>query len=214
MQTICVVTFAVLIVALAVLFIFHLLLPMPPSNEKKIFIVSTIVGTILFEALFIATAFIPSKAEQLISQNIVLIEGKINTISPNYTDEVLDVEKVKTLISDTKQIRTYINENSDVNFIIRIIGVSAYLGYVEDFCDHIESNFLEFQEFGIPFTLHNIFNFMLDKTASPILKTTKVLEIIILVVTGLFFLFLIIFYFLHKKGVLATTNKSIVFGEE
>ena len=35
MQTIFVVTFAVLIVALAVLFIFHLLLPMPPSNEKK-----------------------------------------------------------------------------------------------------------------------------------------------------------------------------------
>ncbi|MDR1543167.1 MAG: hypothetical protein LBS50_01900 [Prevotellaceae bacterium] len=214
MKIIFVIFFALLIIAVAVLLVQRLLLPMPPSNEKKIFIAITIVGTVLFETLFIASAFIPSMADKLISQGIVSIETNINTISPNYTNEVLDVDKVKSLISDTKQIRYYMNENPNANFIVKAIGLGAYIGFAEDFCDHIEGNFIKFQKSEIPFTLHNIFDFIHQQSAKPVLKAAKIIETVVLIISTVFYIVLLIAYFVNKKGLLTPTNKSVTFGEE
>ncbi|MDR1592786.1 MAG: hypothetical protein LBS16_07930 [Prevotellaceae bacterium] len=213
MKIIFVVLFALLIIAVAGLFLWYLLLPMPPSNEKKIFIAITIVGTVLFESLFIASAFIPRKIDKLIVQGIGSIELNINTISPNYTDEVLDADKVKSLIADTKQIRYYMNENPNANFIVKAIGLGAYMGFAEDFCDHIEDNFIEFQKSEIPFTLHNIFDFIHKKSAVPVLKTTKIIETVVLIVAGLFYSLILIAFFANQKGLFTPTNKSVTFGE-
>jgi hypothetical protein len=201
-------------IVVAVFLIQRLLLPMPSSNEKKIFIGITVAGTVLFELLLIASAFIPSGANKLISQGIVSIETNINKISPNYTNEVLDVEKAKSLISDVKQIRYYMDENQEVNFVVKLIGLGAYIGFAEDFCDHIESNFVEFQKEKIPFTLHNIFDFIQKKSQNPILRTTKIIETVIILVAAVFYLILLVAYFINKKGLLTPQNKCVTFGEE
>ncbi len=208
-----VVFFSLLMITAAAYLIQRLLLPMPSSDEKKIFIGVTIAGTVLLETLFIASAFIPGSADKLISQGIVSIETNVNNISPNYTNEVLDVEKVKSLISDTKQIRYYMNENQEVNFVAKLLGLGVYLGFAENFTAHIESNFVEFQKAKIPFTLHNIFNFIHEKSTNSIIRTTKTIQTVIIIVAFVFFLMLLLAYFINKKGLLASKNDGVIFGE-
>ncbi len=203
-----------LMIVVAGLLIQRLLLPMPSSNEKKLFIGITVAGTVLFGILLIACAFIPSSADKLISQGIVSIETNINKISPNYTNEILDAEKAKSLISDIKQIRYYMDENQEVNFVVKLIGLGVYVGFAKNFCDHIESNFVEFQKAKIPFTLHNIFDFIHKKSQNPILRTTKIIETVIIIVAAVFYLMLLVAYFINKKGLLTPQNKFVTFGEE
>jgi hypothetical protein len=214
MKTIFIIIFILLVATVAALIIKQLFLPMQSSTEKKIFIAVTIIGTFLFELLFIAATFIPSKADKLLSQGIVALENNINKVSPNYTNEVLDAKKIESFISDTKQIRYYLNENDEASFVLKLIGVGVYISYAEDFCEHIEDYFIDFQKSEVPFTLHNIFDFLHKKTAAPILHTTKIIEIIILSIALLFYIILYVFYFAHKKGYLKSNNKSVTFGEE
>jgi len=187
---------------------------MSKSTEKNIVFVVLILGTIIFETLFIVSACIPNKVNVILSESIINIENQMNEISEEYTDQVLDSEKVKALISDSKQIRSYLDNRSDVNFFIEIIGINTYIAYLEDFRDEVDKHLQEFEASGTPFTLHNIFDYLLEQSKTPVLKATKIIEIIVLVCCALFLICVVVAVYLIKNGHLTSQGSSITFGDE
>lgn len=213
MKTIFIVIFALLIFSVGILFIWKLLWGLPASNEKKIFIAITIIGILLFETLLFFVSSIPRKADNLLSTGIATIESKINEISPEYSDEVLNPEKIKSLIADTKQIRFYLNENAEVNFVVRMIGLNTYVSLLEKIGDNTESYLKEFESKNIPFTLHNIFDFLQQESRTSILKIVKIIEMVVVIVALVFYLILLIGYFANRKNLLTPNSSSVTFGE-
>ena len=214
MNTFYVVIFALLIMAVPAIIIWFLILPLKKSTGKNVIFSIIILTTLLLAALFIASAFIPKKINQFIDFEIGQVESQINQISPDYTRQVLNAETIKNLISDSKQIRSYLNNNDEVNFIVRSIGVNAYISYLEDFCDNINLYLNEFETTNTPFTLHNIFLSLKEKSQTPILKATKIIEIIILVLAFIVNLALTIWAFAIKKEWINSTNNGVVFGND
>ena len=213
MNTFYIVLFTLLLLGIPGAIIWFLILPLKKSTEKNIIFAITILISLVVVTLFIASAFVPSKINRFIESEIVEIEHQINQISPEYTHQTLNAETIKNLISDSKQIRSYLNNNDDVNFIVRVIGVNAYISYLENFCENINTYLNEFEETNTPFTLHNIFISLKEKSQTPVLQTIKVIEIIIIVVAFVAYLAILIWVMAIKKGWMSNSNNGIIFGE-
>ena len=208
-----IVLFTLLLLGIPGTIIWFLILPLKKSTEKNIIFAITILISLVVVTLFIASAFVPSKIDRFIESEIVEIEHQINLISPEYTNQTLNAETIKNLISDSKQIRSYLNNNDDINFIVRVIGVNAYISYLENFCENIDIYLNEFEETNRPFTLHNIFISLKEKSQTPVLQTIKVIEIIIIVVAFVAYLAILIWVMAIKKGWMSNSNNGIIFGE-
>lgn len=208
-----IVLFTLLLLGIPGIIIWFLILPLKKSTEKNIIFAITILISLVVVTLFIASAFVPSKIDRFIESEIVEIEHQINLISPEYTQQTLNAETIKNLISDSKQIRSYLNNNDDINFIVRVIGVNAYISYLENFCENIDIYLNEFEETNTPFTLHNIFISLKEKSQTPVLQTIKVIEIIIIVVAFVAYLAILIWVMAIKKGWMSNSNNGIIFGE-
>ncbi|MGM9817424.1 MAG: hypothetical protein ACI30B_00370 [Paludibacteraceae bacterium] len=208
-----IVLFTLLLLGIPGTIIWFLILPLKKSTEKNIIFAITILISLVVVTLFIASAFVPSKIDRFIETEIAEVEHQINRISPKYTNQTLNAETIKNLISDSKQIRSYLNNNDDVNFIVRVIGVNAYISYLENFCENIDIYLNEFEETNTPFTLHNIFVSLKEKSQTPVLQTIKVIEIIIIVVAFVAYLAILIWIMAIKKGWISNSNNGIVFGE-
>ncbi|MGM9745772.1 MAG: hypothetical protein ACI30H_02270 [Paludibacteraceae bacterium] len=206
-----IVLFTLLLLGIPGTIIWFLILPLKKSTEKNIIFAITILISIVVVTLFIASAFVPSKIDRFIETEIAEVEHQINRISPEYTQQTLNAETIKNLIADSKQIRSYLNNNDDVNFIVRVIGVNAYISYLENFCENIDIYLNEFEETNTPFTLHNIFISLKEKSQTPVLQTIKIIEIIIIVVAFVAYLAILIWVMAIKKGWIS--NDGIVFGE-
>lgn len=208
-----IVLFTLLLLGIPGIIIWFLILPLKKSTEKNIIFAITILISLVVVTLFIASAFVPSKIDRFIETEIAEVEHQINLISPEYTNQTLNAETIKNLISDSKQIRSYLNNNDDINFIVRVIGVNAYISYLENFCENIDIYLNEFEETNTPFTLHNIFISLKEKSQTPVLQTIKVIEIIIIVVAFVAYLAILIWVMAIKKGWMSNSNNGIVFGE-
>lgn len=208
-----IVLFTLLLLGIPGIIIWLLILPLKKSTEKNIIFTITIFISLVVVTLFIASAFVPSKIDRFIEAEIAEIEHQINQISPEYTNQTLNAETIKNLISDSKQIRSYLNNNDDINFIVRVIGVNAYISYLENFCENIDIYLNEFEETNTPFTLHNIFISLKEKSQTPVLQTIKVIEIIIIVVAFVAYLAILIWVMAIKKGWMSNSNNGIIFGE-
>lgn len=208
-----IVLFTLLLLGIPGIIIWFLILPLKKSTEKNIIFAITILISLVVVTLFIASAFVPSKIDRFIETEIAEVEHQINRISPEYTNQTLNAETIKNLISDSKQIRSYLNNNDDINFIVRVIGVNAYISYLENFCENIDIYLNEFEETNTPFTLHNIFISLKEKSQTPVLQTIKVIEIIIIVVAFVAYLAILIWVMAIKKGWMSNSNNGIVFGE-
>lgn len=208
-----IVLFTLLLLGIPGTIIWFLILPLKKSTEKNIIFAITILISLVVVTLFIASAFVPSKIDRFIETEIAEVEHQINLISPEYTQQTLNAETIKNLISDSKQIRSYLNNNDDINFIVRVIGVNAYISYLENFCENIDIYLNEFEETNTPFTLHNIFISLKEKSQTPVLQTIKVIEIIIIVVAFVAYLAILIWVMAIKKGWMSNSNNGIVFGE-
>ena len=208
-----IVLFTLLLLGIPGTIIWFLILPLKKSTEKNIIFAITILISLVVVTLFIASAFVPSKIDRFIETEIAEVEHQINRISPEYTNQTLNAETIKNLISDSKQIRSYLNNNDDINFIVRVIGVNAYISYLENFCENIDIYLNEFEETNTPFTLHNIFISLKEKSQTTVLQTIKVIEIIIIVVAFVAYLAILIWVMAIKKGWMSNSNNGIVFGE-
>ena len=175
-----IVLFTLLLLGIPGIIIWFLILPLKKSTEKNIIFAITILISLVVVTLFIASAFVPSKIDRFIETEIAEVEHQINLISPEYTQQTLNAETIKNLISDSKQIRSYLNNNDDINFIVRVIGVNAYISYLENFCENIDIYLNEFEETNTPFTLHNIFISLKEKSQIPVLKQLKLSKSLLL----------------------------------
>ena len=213
MNTFYVVIFTILILAIPATIIRFLIIPLKKSTEKNILFAITILTTVLLITLFIASAFIPKKINQFIDFEIAQIENQINQISPEYTHQDLNAETIQNLISDSKKIRSYLDDNDEVNFVVKTIGINAYLSYIENFCENIDLYLNEFEATNTPFTLHNIFISLKEKSQVSIFKATKIVEIIILIIAFIINIVILIWAFAVKKQWMENSNNGIVFGE-
>jgi hypothetical protein len=213
MNTFYVVIFTILILAIPATIIRFLIIPLKKSTEKNILFAITILTTVLLITLFIASAFIPKKINQFIDFEIAQIENQINQISPEYTHQDLNAETIQNLISDSKKIRSYLDDNDEVNFVVKTIGINAYISYIENFCENIDLYLNEFEATNTPFTLHNIFISLKEKSQVSIFKATKIVEIIILIIAFIINIVILIWAFAVKKQWMENSNNGIVFGE-
>ncbi len=104
------------------------------------------------------------------------------------------------VIANTKNIDAYLDNNSDAGFAIHLIGVGTYMGYLESFASNIDNNLQQMEDEGVAITIHNVFYRLLDKIQKPIMKITKVLEILVIVLSFIFLLVILIVYFILKKN--------------
>ena len=213
MNTFYVVIFTILILAIPATIIRFLIIPLKKSTEKNILFAITILTTVLLITLFIASAFIPKKINQFIDFEIAQIENQINQISPEYTHQDLNAETIQNLISDSKKIRSYLDDNDEVNFVVKTIGINAYISYIENFCENIDLYLNEFEATNTPFSLHNIFISLKEKSQVSIFKATKIIEIIILIIAFIINIVILIWAFAVKKQWMENSNNGIVFGE-
>lgn len=214
MNAFSIVVFTLLLVAVPTAIVWFLILPLKKSTLKFFIFSVTILATLIVTFLFAGSSFLPKKINRFIDYEMVYIENQINQISPDYTQKVLDTETVNKLISDSRQIRSYLESNEEVGFVVRNIGVGAYLSYLENFVENVDFYLYEFESTGTPFTLHNIFLSIKDKSQQPILKTVKIIEIIILVFGLIVNVLLLIWAVALKKGWMGDSNDGVVFGDD
>jgi hypothetical protein len=66
----------------------------------------------------------------------------------------------------------------------------------------------------VPVTLHNVFVRVQDLSRTPVLKTTKVLEIVVLVFSGIFILALLLIYYIVIKNESSLGESRIIMVEQ
>lgn len=191
MKIIFVVLFALLILAAAGLVVWYLLLKLTGS-ERIILTAVAAVGVVLLETLLILAACIPSKADKLITSGIVSMENGINSISPDYVNQPLETEQLKSVLTDYNNLETTLKSNAEASLVIKAVGVGAYMGYLSSFVNSIDANIRDMEAEGTDITIHNVLLRLQDKSHEPIRKTTKVLEVLVIVISFIFVLALIV----------------------
>lgn len=185
------------------------------SKYRTLIVVMTVFFSSVFVLFLILTRFIPNAVVEYISSGINITENKLNEISPDYTNQVLDKEKISTFLQDTKQVRFNFNEYTEgVSFITRILGIDTYMFFYEDFAENLDNNIQLFEKNNIPFTMHNILQYIKDEAGVRINvivgNIMLVLFFLSLVVDGLILLFVVAM----KKRWIDFDKKSIIFGED
>lgn len=191
MKIIFIVLFSLLLLAATALVIWYMLLRLKGS-ERIILSVIAGVGMAIVLTLLILAACIPSKADQLLTLGIHRIEAEINNVTPGYTNQAMTAEQLEKALSNTKQWETALEEDNETTLAIQLIGAGAYMNYLKDFLKSVDANVAEMQAAGTDITIHNVLLRLQDKSRAPILKASKVIEVIIIVLGFVLILSLII----------------------
>lgn len=200
MSLVYVILFAILIAAVPALLIWKLYLPIQSAKEKGIFITIAALLFLILETGFIMTAMIPGKINQLIDQGIVNVESYVIKIDSTFMDKTLDANQLKDLISDTKQLKFELEENSDVNWLIEMVGVNVFLDAIEEFANNVDTYLCRFNEDQVDFTFRNVLNYVKLDAQPAIYFVTKIIEIVVLIIAFVAYLALTIISIGRKKG--------------
>ncbi len=157
---------------------------------------------------------VPALFIKLIETGIAGMEEHINQINPDYINKELPTEDIQNVLKDTKMLDSYIDDAPNARLVVRLIGAGAYIQYVTSFSKSLDANIEEMKAEGIPVTIHNVFERIHQKSEAPIIKVTKILEIIVLVITGLLLLVLLIVYAYMKKDAAYLDNPRVTVIEQ
>lgn len=195
MNILLIILFALLLALAAGLIIWYLLFNRLEKKSNRVMSITiAVVGILFFESLLITTAILPTKADKFLLSSITRIENNINAISDGYVNQTLNVEQVKNVLLDYNQMEAYLKSSSEVSWIVRIIGANAYIDYLTKFVNSIDTNLYEMEQQNIDITIHNIFIRLHEQSKEPIFKITKILEIIVIVLSFIFVFMLIILW--------------------
>lgn len=203
--------FALLAIGGAYAMVRYVLQPAPDFSYKKLLVVGTVLAPIIGVLLLVLCALLPSKMEQGMQKGIQTFELYLNSISPDYCNQVLEKEQLRRVLSDSRSLRTYLDENADVNFIVKAVGVNAYISYMESFANGIDNHLTAFEATEQPFTIHNILAYIDVQSREPILKATVWIEVAVFILILLYFGFIYFFYLSEQKGWFK--ESSVTFGE-
>lgn len=210
-----VILFAILIALVPGLYIWKLFLPIESTKEKGIYIAVAAICFLILETGFIATAMLPGKINNIIDEAIVGVESYVTSIDSTFMDKPLDAKQLKDVIANSKQMKYELEDNQDVNWIISLIGVNAYLESMEDFADNIESYVTRFENDNIEFTFRNALAYVKQDIQPAIYFVTKVIEIIVLIIAFIVFAAIGVVYVGRKKGWFDSLGSpKVVYGED
>lgn len=196
----------------AAAFIYYKVWPLQRSTHRTMLLVVALSGAILFDLLFVLAHQIPRHADTFLAVGIERIESNVDNISPGYAYEPLDTAQIRTLLSDTKQIESYLRTNDGTRLAVRLIGVKAYIGYLHSFISSLDTNLTKMQAEGTPVTLHNVLARVRTNSRAATRKAAFVFEILLLVAVLALAAFLLFSYFAHKRG--WTAEASVTLGED
>lgn len=206
--------YTVVVLGLPYFIIKYIISTLDNSKYRTLAIVVSALSCVIFLSLQISTRFIPGKVRGYISYGINITENKLNEISPGYTEQVLDKEKIKTMLQDTKQMRHNLEEyTQDVSFITRIIGVDAYLSFFEAFADNIDNNIRLFEEKKIPFNIHNILQYIKEESEVNIQRVVSGISLTLFILSMVVYALVMLYVIAIKKKWIDTDKKSVVFGD-
>lgn len=186
-------------------------IPLETSDTKKEWFVITIIAGIVIEVAIIALAVLPNRINNFTIACIQNIESRIEASSPGYTGKELDKEEVKTFLNNSREITSSIRNDNKAGFLTNALGVGSYISFFDSFCNDIDNNIKEFENTNTPFTLHNIFMTVQEKTEEKVFSTMKILQILIIAAGALFYLFAAIFIKNRKSS---GKIKSVTFGDD
>lgn len=184
-------------------------IPLETSDTKKEWFVITIIAGIVIEVAIIALAVLPNRINNFTIACIQNIESRIEASSPGYTGKELDKEEVKTFLNNSRE--SSIRNDNKAGFLTNALGVGSYISFFDSFCNDIDNNIKEFENTNTPFTLHNIFMTVQEKTEEKVFSTMKILQILIIAAGALFYLFAAIFIKNRKSS---GKIKSVTFGDD
>lgn len=208
-----IILFIAIIAAAPYLIYKHIITTIEGKTARIMLTAVTIITFLVAEVIFISAVALPRSIDKAIGKSISKIEAQMNEISPGFTDQVQDVDKVKAVLSDSNQVSSYLESNPDVNFIMNAIGVTAYVYFFDEFSENIETNLIIFEQEGKEFTISNIFEYIHQNSKPSIMKGSKILQIIIIVLILIGYIALVIISFAVKKN-LHDNNNSIIINEE
>lgn len=209
-------------IALAVIFILlaaggafgiirYVLLPALDFPTKKWLLAGSYAIPVVGTVLLILCTLIPSKMDTGTQKGIQTFEEYLNAVSPDFCDQVLDKEQLRQVISDSRSLRTYLDDNTEVNWIVKAVGVNTYISYLESFANGIDTHLTAFEATEQPFTLHNILTYVQTESHQPVCTATIVLEIVVFVFMLLAFGVIYFLYISEQKGWFKET--SVTFGD-
>lgn len=183
------------------------------SKYRTLVLVLVILSQVLFLPLLISTRFMPGTVKQYMSLGVEQIEQRINEEEPDYTNKVLEKDKIIDFLQSSKEIQHYFNTyTEDFPFIVYLFGANTYLYFLEKFTDNIEENMLHFEKKNIPFTLHNILSFLNEETIVKIDRMMNSIALVIFILSVLTNVLILLLAVAVKKQWIKTEN-YIVYGE-
>lgn len=185
------------------------------KNKYRLIVIALpVIACVVFIPLIILTSAIPSRANRAIEYGITITETKLNEVSPDYTNKVLDKEKAKTILQDGKQMRQNLNEyNSNVSFLTRVIGFDIYLELIESFVNDIDIRLRDFESRNEPFTIHNILKYIQEETNVGVKDTARTIAMVLFIIACFIMTASILLAIAMKLKWIDPAKKSIVFGD-
>lgn len=192
-------------------FIYYKVWRMPRSGHRTMLMTLAMLGTLVFDVLFVLAHQIPRHADTFLAAGIRQIESNLNTSRPGYANEELDTAQIRSMLSDTRQVESFLRTNDEARLVVRLIGVKAYIGYLGAFLSALDTNLSEMQAEGTPVTLHNVMARVRENSRAATQKAAFALEILLLVAAFAMAGFLLFSYYAHKRG--WTAEASVTLGE-
>lgn len=192
----------------------YVLSTLDKSKYRTLAIVLSIVSCIIFVALLISTRYIPGAVNQYIDAGVNITENKLNEISPGYTEQILDKEKIRNILLDSKQMKHNLNEyTQDVSFITRFMGIDAYLDYFEDFAEKLDENIIFFEQKNIPFTIHNILQYIKNESVVKIEEIVATISLILFIISVVVYSLVLFYVYAIKRKWIDVDHKSVIYGD-
>lgn len=183
------------------------------SKYRTLVLVLVILSQVLFLPLLISTRFMPGTVKRYMALGVEQIEQRINEVEPDYTNKVLEKDKIIDFLQSSKEIQQYFNTyTEDFPFIVYLFGANTYLYFLEKFTDNIEENMLHFEKKNIPFTLHNILSFLNEETIVKIDRMMNSIALVLFILSVLTNALILLLAVAVKKQWIKTEN-YIVYGE-
>lgn len=208
-----VILFTAILIAVPYLILKYLAAPLAPSGSKNLLFGATIAAGVILLIVFIIAGAIPRTSARLIGKTIETVETQINEISPGYTDTVLDKESLEAFLENGQMINDSVSADPRISMILDATGTKVFSKYLGNFIDDIDGTLAEFDTAGTPFTLHNIFISLQEMAVPLIITSTKVLQVVIIVIALIIFGGIALIATGMRKNWFSANNSSLNFGD-
>ena len=190
----------VVLIGIAFLLLRYLLLPMTSSHERTALIVCTVLIALVGALLLIFAMRIPSTASHMLTSGIERVEAWYNTNDPEASHRELDKAQLTALLSDAHSVNAYLEKNQHIDGLVQWVGMRIFVDYIETFASSIDNHLVQFEEQGVPFTLHNILAYTQEQARDSLCAATRVIAFSIwLLVMLLFGVVCIVYYAIQKE---------------